>query len=99
MLIIPPPPITTLFPYTTLFRSPEVRVTGRPAQNPQREEGERLSLDVRGLEVRPAGGAQGLGERVPQLPDAQRSLPLAIVQEQARSKTVVHPDRGGPRQG
>src|SRR5947209_12324229 len=75
MLIIPPPPITTLFPYTTLFRSPEVRVTGRPAQNPQREEGERLSLDVRGLEVRPAGGAQGLGERVPQLPDAQRSLP------------------------
>src|SRR5438093_3978300 len=70
---------------------PEVRVSNRPAQNPQREESEGLSLDVRGLEVRPAGGAQGPGERLPQLPDSQRPLPLAVVQEQASSKTVVHP--------
>src|SRR3989442_15869500 len=79
--------------------APEVRVAGRPAQNPQREEGEGLSMDVRGLEVRPAGGAQGPGERLPQLPDPQRPLPLAVVQEQAWSKTLFHPDRRGPRQG
>src|SRR5439155_14409576 len=78
--------------------APELRVSNRPAQNPQLEEGEGLSLDVRGLEVRPAGGAQGLGERLPQLPGPQRPLPLAVVQEQAWSKTVVHSDRRGPRQ-
>ena len=48
--------------------------------------------------MRPAGGAQGPGERLPQLPDPQRPLPLAVVQEQAWGKTVVHPDRCGPRQ-
>src|SRR5712691_6315763 len=79
--------------------SPEVRVSNRPAQSPQREEGEGLSLDVRGLEVRPPGGAQGPGERLPQLPNPQRPLPLAVVQEQAWSKTLFHPDRCGPRQG
>src|SRR5947208_5149440 len=43
------PPRSTLFPYTTLFRSSKLAFTHRPAQRPQRH---RRAEDERGIALR-----------------------------------------------
>src|SRR5947209_15472375 len=61
-LLIPPPPRSTLFPYTTLFRSSHARHARRDVQNHSGAHAQR-HLPSRDRRADPGGAAVGEAER------------------------------------
>src|SRR5437867_10013959 len=79
--MIPRPPRSTLFPYTTLFRSASPRAGGEPGALPVRS---RAFHDRRGGSQRPAGGVppgppRGSGDRKStRLNSSHRTISYAV---------------------
>src|SRR5438874_5434018 len=98
--MIPPPPRSTLFPYTTLFRSVHAdrhdrrRAPRRDRRRARRQRGDRLPVRAGEPLFRPAGDARRSEEHTSEL-QSRRDLVCRLLLEKKKKKRtyqLIKPD-------